>query len=81
MKGNGREMRVILREAAGLGLEVTRRANNHWKIACPGDGRYVIVGSTPGSDGALMRARSQVRRLAAGEPVTAANVDVHCHRA
>jgi hypothetical protein len=78
---NKREMDAVVREARERGLEVTRRANNHWRILAPSDGRYIVVGSTPGSGGAVLRARSHVGKLVRGEPIPSASVDLHRRRA
>ena len=56
----------LLRAARREGFRVERTSGGHFAISTP-DGRSMIMRSTPGSEGAIKRARSQLRRLARGD--------------
>lgn len=64
-----KEVAALERLAKEKGLRCTWTEGHHLRIA-DAAGRYTIIAGTPGSYGAIKRARSHIMKLATGRPLT-----------
>lgn len=57
-----KEMTLLVRAAEGQGYRVARTGSGHVKVTAPG-GASTVVASSPGSRGAIHKARARLRAI------------------